>query len=80
MSYQVVLQSEAIVDIQTAFDWYELQRPGLGYEMTEEIEDGLERLSKHPNIILPPTKNTGSLELRDFLIWSFLRSKISKIW
>jgi hypothetical protein len=26
MSYQVVLQSEAIVDIQTAFDWYEQQR------------------------------------------------------
>jgi len=48
MSYQVVLQSEAIVDIQAAFDWYEEQRPGLGYELIEEIEDALKRLSKHP--------------------------------
>jgi toxin ParE1/3/4 len=48
MSYQVVLQSESVVDIQSAFEWYEQQRSGLGYELIEEIDDALERLSKHP--------------------------------
>lgn len=39
MSYQVVLQSEAVIDIQVAYEWYEQQRAGLGDEMIEEIED-----------------------------------------
>ena len=32
MSFQLVLQSEAVIDIQEAFEWYEAQQPGLGYE------------------------------------------------
>src|ERR1700760_4267116 len=48
MNYEIVLQSEAVDDIQAVFDWYEAQRSGLGYEFIDEIEDGLERLSRHP--------------------------------
>ncbi|HEY4062384.1 MAG TPA: type II toxin-antitoxin system RelE/ParE family toxin [Puia sp.] len=48
MSYSLVLQSEAVIDMQKAFEWYEERRAGLGFEMIEEIEDGLERLTKHP--------------------------------
>jgi toxin ParE1/3/4 len=66
MSYQVVLQSEAIVDIQAAFDWYEQQRPGLGYELIEEIEDALERLSKHPQHYSAPDKKYRKLRIKRF--------------
>lgn len=48
MNYEIVLQSEAIGDIQSVFDWYEHQRSVLGHEFMNEIEEGLERLSRHP--------------------------------
>jgi toxin ParE1/3/4 len=48
MSYTLVVQSEAIIDIQEAFDWYEERQAGLGYEFIEELEEGFERLCKHP--------------------------------
>jgi toxin ParE1/3/4 len=32
MSYEMVLQSEAILDIQEAFEWYEEHESGLGFE------------------------------------------------
>lgn len=40
MSYEIVLQSEAIWDLQDAFEWYERKRKGLGFEFIEEIESG----------------------------------------
>ncbi|MDB5191169.1 MAG: hypothetical protein JWQ96_732 [Segetibacter sp.] len=48
MSYNLVLQEEAILDLQEAFEWYEKQRKGLGYELIEEIEIASEKLVKHP--------------------------------
>ena len=49
MNYELMLQSEAIVDIQKAFEWYEHRTAGLGFEFIEEIEEGFERVSKHPH-------------------------------
>ena len=48
MSYELVLQSEAIIDIQEVFDWYEERRAGLGFEFIEEMEEGFDRLSRNP--------------------------------
>lgn len=48
MNYRLEVQSEAIIEIQKAFEWYEGQRAGLGYEFIEEIESGFERLCKNP--------------------------------
>lgn len=48
MSYRLVVQSEAIIDIQEAFVWYETQRAGLGYELIEELEEAYQKLSDHP--------------------------------
>lgn len=48
MNYTLVVQSEAVIDIQEAFDWYEERQVGLGYEFIEELEEGFEKLCKHP--------------------------------
>lgn len=48
MSYRLVIQVEATVDIQEAFEWYEKQNPGLGYRLLNEIEIGFSKLSEHP--------------------------------
>ena len=49
MNYHLQIQSEAIIDIQEAFEWYEKQRDGLGFEFIEEIENGYENICKHPS-------------------------------
>ena len=48
MSYEIVLQSEAILDLQEAFEWYEKQKEGLGFEFIEEVESGYLKISGHP--------------------------------
>ncbi len=48
MSYNIVIQTEAIVDLQQAFIWYEAKREELGYMLLEEIEICYQKLSEHP--------------------------------
>jgi toxin ParE1/3/4 len=48
MSFALKLQSEAIFDLQEAFEWYELQQQGLGYEFIEEAENGFKKICAHP--------------------------------
>jgi hypothetical protein len=38
MSYDLVIQTEAISDIKEAFEWYEGKKEGLGYLLIKEIE------------------------------------------
>jgi toxin ParE1/3/4 len=48
MTYKLVLQTEAISDINEGFIWYEEQLPGLGYELLQEIETSFDKLCQHP--------------------------------
>ena len=49
MTYEIVLQEEAVLEIQAAFEWYEKQKRGLGYELLATIELCFSQVSKHPN-------------------------------
>lgn len=66
MNYEIVLQSEAVDDVQAVFDWYEIQRSGLGYEFIGEIEDGLERLSRHPQHYSATSQKYRKLRIKRF--------------
>ena len=48
MSYALEIQQEAVIDIQEAFEWYEIQKAGLGFEFIEEVENALANISDHP--------------------------------
>jgi hypothetical protein len=48
LSYFLKIQSEAILDIHEAFEWYEKQKEGLGFLLIEEIESCYTKLSEHP--------------------------------
>ena len=48
MGYNVIVQIQAILKIREAFDWYEEQKEGLGYELIEEIEVCYENLRINP--------------------------------
>ena len=49
MTYKIVLQEEAVLEIQAAFEWYENQKSGLGYELLATIELCFNQLSSNPN-------------------------------
>lgn len=46
--YELVVDSEAVVDMQIAFEWYQHQKPGLGNELVHEIEISLEKICERP--------------------------------
>jgi toxin ParE1/3/4 len=48
MSYHLVIQAEAVLELQDAFEWYEKQKIGLGYQLIDEIEYCYEQLCKYP--------------------------------
>jgi len=48
MAYNLSLEAEAILEIREAFEWYEEQKEGLGYELLEEIEACYNNLRTHP--------------------------------
>ncbi|HVW62956.1 MAG TPA: type II toxin-antitoxin system RelE/ParE family toxin [Puia sp.] len=66
MSFEIVVQSEAIIEIQKVFEWYEQSRPGLGFEMIQEIEEGFERLSKHPHNYSATNKKYRKVRINRF--------------
>ena len=49
MAYTLSLQTEAILEIQDAFEWYEEQKDGLGYELLAEIEFCYKKLIERPD-------------------------------
>ena len=49
MTYNIVLQEEAVLEMQEAFEWYENKKIGLGYEFLATIELCFKKLSLHPN-------------------------------
>ena len=49
MTYKIVLQEEAVLEIQAAFEWYENQKSGLGYELLTNMELCFKRISQQPN-------------------------------
>jgi len=48
MAYKLIVQVEAIVDIQEAFEWYEQQKDNLGFELIDEIEACYDKIVTHP--------------------------------
>ena len=48
MNFGLEVQLEAIIDIKSAYDWYEGQRNGLGADLINEIEDCYTSICENP--------------------------------
>lgn len=66
MSYDLFIQSEAIIDIQEAFEWYEVKREGLGFDLIEEIENGYDKICNNPQYYTSITKKFRRLKVNRF--------------
>ena len=45
---QVKFSPEAELELQEAFDWYELQSTGLGFEFARAVESAVNLISRNP--------------------------------
>lgn len=66
MSYNLVIQSEAIIDIQEAFEWYEEQNSGLGFDFIEEVENGYDKICNHPKYYIAINTHFRRLKINRF--------------
>ncbi len=48
MSYLLTVRKEAELDIDSAFEYYEMQRVGLGYDFLLCIEECLSKIERNP--------------------------------
>ena len=49
MKYLLTLRKEAELDINSAFEYYENQRFGLGHDFLLCVEEGLSKIERHPS-------------------------------
>ena len=48
MSYKILIQPEAELDLQEAFDWYEENSRGLGSEFVRAVDASLSQIQRNP--------------------------------
>lgn len=48
MTYSVIIRSKAYLEIDEAYDYYELQSPGLGDKFKDEVKSSILYLEKYP--------------------------------
>ncbi len=48
MSYSLLIRPEARAEIESAFDWYQARRAGLGFEFESCPEDAFARIVRDP--------------------------------
>jgi len=48
MSYPLTVEPEAEFDLERAVNWYNDQRPGLGQQFLEGVEEAFDRIRKTP--------------------------------
>lgn len=66
MDYSLEIQSEAVIEMQEAFDWYEMQKEGLGFEFIEELEDGFQNICKNPQYYTSINKSFRRFNVKRF--------------
>ncbi|MCX7046439.1 MAG: type II toxin-antitoxin system RelE/ParE family toxin [Candidatus Sumerlaeota bacterium] len=48
MTYSLIIRPDAEKDLHEAYEWYELQRSGLGDEFILNVEAGFEAICRNP--------------------------------
>lgn len=48
MSFSVIVRTEAQIDLEEIFVWYEEQQVGLGFEFLQGIEDVIQKILHNP--------------------------------
>ncbi len=66
MSYVLVFRSEALEELDEAYNWYESQQPGLGDEFLEYVDEVLNRICQQPELYVVVYRDVRRVVLRRF--------------
>jgi len=66
MSYLLTVRKDAELDINSAFEYYEKQREGLGYDFLLCIEECLSKIERNPNYYKVIYKELRGIAVRRF--------------
>jgi plasmid stabilization system protein ParE len=80
MSYRLIISPEANLDIEDAFNWYELQRLGLGSEFVRAVDVALSSIGNNPSAYPTVYRQARRVLLRRFpyaLLYVFDSNSIS---
>jgi len=68
------------IDLQTAFDWYEDERPGLGHEFQKEFHSAYQKLPKNAQLYAVRFSEIRRLNLDRFNYGIFYIIRAGEIW
>ena len=66
MTYHFAASQRAKKNLQIAYDWYELQRKGLGEEFIESIDAAFNSVKRHPLFYGFRRKNVRGCRVKGF--------------
>jgi plasmid stabilization system protein ParE len=75
----VVLRDEARAEFDEAFDWYEAQRPGLGVDFAERVQEVFDRISVTPQIHQVALADIRKAVVRRFPYCVFYRADATRV-
>jgi len=79
VGYNIEVQSEALIEMREAFQWYELQKAGLGFELLNVIERCYQKLSENPqyySMINPRYRRIRTNPFPYFLIYEIEERRV----
>jgi toxin ParE1/3/4 len=79
MSFGVVLRRQAQAEFDSAIDWYEQQRSGLGAEFAEQVQDAFDRIASMPEVHPPVYRDVRKALVRRFPHVIFYRVKDDRV-
>jgi len=80
--HTLIIQPEAKEDIQESFDWYEAQKPGLGYEFLEKMDEALAEICANPLYYGSLNKNLRRYRIKRFpflIVYGINKKKIAVV-
>lgn len=66
MSLRLIVRADAESDIESAFRWYEEQRPGLGADFIRSVNVALESVQREPGLYQVVYRNARRVLLHSF--------------
>lgn len=66
MSLPIVFRPEAETDVLEARDWYEQQRPGLGAQFADALDELMVRIESQPMLYAPAHADVRRVKLKRF--------------
>ena len=77
--YSLIIKPRAILMTKDDYDWYEIQKTGLGEEFLDELEGVYHKLESHPEYFSKVKKNFRQIALKRFpfvIVYEIIKTEV----